>query len=97
MSPIPLGKYNAMRRSFCRVSGVVSLNAAPVTRVFIRGDSFIQPNQPFVMQSVANARKCNCTEPTVNIKPNDVLNGGTLSSVLMFVYHVANASRRVGG
>lgn len=96
LSPLPLGKWQAMRRSFCRVAGVVNLNAAPLTRVFIRGDSFIQTNQPFVMQSIANARKCNCTEPTVNVNPNDVLNGGTLSTALMFVYHVANASRRVG-
>lgn len=93
MSPLPFGKYNALRRSFCRVAGNVALTAAPVTRVFIRGDSFIQTNDPFVEQAIANARKCNCTDPTVMIKPNDVLNGGTLSSALMFVYHVANASR----
>ena len=93
MSPLPLGKYIAMRRSFCRVAGNIALTE-PVTRVFIRGDSFLKVNEPFVMQSIANARKCKCTDPTVMVKPNDVLNGGTLSSALMFVYHVANASRR---
>lgn len=87
LSPIDVGMYREMRRSHCRVVGSVPLTA-PLVRLAIRGDSNILVNHPSVVQGIAQARKTNSTGPTGGVDPNVVLNGGTLSSLLMLVYHV---------
>lgn len=92
LAPIPRGKYTQMRRSFCRVRGMLTLTTPPIARLFIRGDSAIAVNNPRVLQAVALARQLNSTDPTGGVAPDDVLNGGTLSTVLVFAYHVANAT-----
>lgn len=96
IAPIPRGKYVEMRRSFCRVRGTLTLNTPPIARLFIRGDSTIQVDDPRVLQAVAQARQLNSTTPTGGVLPGNVLNGGTLSTVLMFAYHVANATTARG-
>lgn len=89
LSPLDVGKYREMRRSHCRVVGTVPLGGnGPIVRLAIRGDSNIAVNEPSVLQAVAKARHTNSTGPTGGVDPNNVLNGGTLSSLLMLVYHV---------
>lgn len=90
LSPLDVGIYQQMRRSHCKVVGTVPLTG-PITRLAIRGDSNIAVNLPSVMQAIAQARSTNSTGPTAGVDPNLVLNGGTLSSLLMLVYHVGTS------